>query len=216
MLQWLSEWWPSGIFILSVGNFVLWVYLIISCRRFKAKLNSYLFSLVRPLSRQTDPDPTVSDDERIDAFIADIGEVIQNPRDQGEGRDLYDRITTKDESRIYLKNHPFDIWYSIACALIEIYPLLGIVGTVLGVWAGFSETGTADPEKINRIVQNFSESVKSTAMGLIAAICFMLLNSGFEPSFTRRMAYGARILELVSHAKKQLGMLPPTRTEEPV
>ena len=55
MLQCLSEWWPVVIVgVFFVPNVVLWTYLLAASTKFKQKLSTYLESLVRPLSRQTD------------------------------------------------------------------------------------------------------------------------------------------------------------------
>ena len=96
------------------------------------------------LSRRSDHDPTHTVDERIDTFIADIREVIQNPQSPGESRKLYERIVSKDELRRYLQGTKFETWYNVARTGIEIYPLLGIIGTVLAIGLGLNARPATD------------------------------------------------------------------------
>jgi biopolymer transport protein ExbB/TolQ len=215
MLDALSKSCPWIIGLLVLANVGIWVYLWRTSRTFKKGLSAYLRNLLRPFSRQSDFDPNAPLDEQIDVFLADIRDILQDPRESEAGH-LYSRLTAKDESRTYLKLHWFEMCFSIARALIEVYPLLGIVGTVLAIWAGLNASGDADPDKITRIVQNFGQSVRSTAFGLGAAIVFLILNSAVEPGFERLLTYAATVRDNVSIAKQKLAMQSRTRTGEPV
>jgi biopolymer transport protein ExbB len=109
------------------------------------QLESHLTNLVGGLSRRSDHDPTHTVDERIDTFVADIREVIQHPHSPGEARRLYERIVSKDELRRYLQGTKFETWYNVARTGIEIYPLLGIIGTVLAIGLGLNTRPAPTP-----------------------------------------------------------------------
>jgi len=203
-----SQVFPYVIGGLAVVNAVIWLWLMIDSRARKTHLADYLFNAVRTVSRQSDLTQSMTIDERINVFMADIRDAVENPSTKEESRVLLDRLMTKDESRIYLKTHAFERWYSVARTFIEIFPLLGIVGTVLAIWAGMSSSGANDADKVTRVVQNFGHSVISTAVGLGAAIAFMFLNSFLEPGFERMLGYADAIRDMVAHAKKKLGLAP--------
>jgi biopolymer transport protein ExbB/TolQ len=118
------------------------------------QLESHLTNLVGGLSRRSDHDPSHTVDERIDTFIADIREVIQHPHSPGEARRLYERIVSKDELRRYLQGTKFETWYNVARTGIEIYPLLGIIGTVLAIGLGLNARPTPEavaPATVNAV-----------------------------------------------------------------
>jgi biopolymer transport protein ExbB len=214
MLEFLSEAWPTVILIVVVINTIVWAWVLRRSNQVKKRLSALLSNLVGPFSRQSDLDPTAPLDEQIDAFIADIRDVLQNPREEKEQQQLYSRLINKDGSRVYLRLHQIEIWYSFARALIEVYPLLGIIGTVFAIWAGLNASTGSDADKITRVVQNFGESVHSTAYGLISAIIFLVLNSLVEPGLERLFAYGAAVRDIVGLAKQKMGMQSSSSVQE--
>jgi biopolymer transport protein ExbB/TolQ len=199
------------------------------------QLESHLTNLVGGLSRRSDHDPSHTVDERIDTFIADIREVIQHPQSAGESRRLYERIVSKDELRRYLQGTKFETWYNVARTGIEIYPLLGIIGTVLAIGLGLNtrpdapSPTSAAPQAITAsattpppaaapepapapnaptgaIVRNFAASIWATLVGLLFAILFMMVNAYLEPSFNRLIEHRANVRNVITHAKSQLGL----------
>jgi biopolymer transport protein ExbB/TolQ len=214
LVQLASEHFPPFILLVAVANALLWIWLIVYSRSRKRNLADYLANAVRAFSRQSDITYNMSIDERINVFIADIRDAISGPGSQEAARSLLDRLMTKDESRLYLKTHRFEIGYSVARTLIEIFPLLGIVGTVIAIWAGMNTSGMNDADRISKVVQNFGHSVISTAFGLGAAILFMLVNSWFEPEFERLLEYAHEIRDVVAHAKVRLGFAPSAAAEK--
>lgn len=201
------------------------------------QLESHLANLVGVLSRRSDEDPTHTIDERIDSFITDIREVLQHPHSVAEVQRLYDRIVSKDELRRYLQGTKFETWYNVARTGIEIYPLLGIVGTVLAIGLGLNTpasapagnpasstnmvappgsgaAASAEPSmssSTGAIVKNFASSIWATLTGLVCAIIFMMCNAYLEPGFTRLIDHRTNVRNVISHAKSQLGLA--TRAE---
>src|SRR5437879_6270458 len=137
-MQSLSDHFYWLILLLGAVHAVGFVALIQARNQRVRQLESHLGNLVGGLSRRTDQDPTHTIDERIDSFITDIREVIQHPHGPGEVQRLYDRIVSKDELRRYLQGTKFETWYNVARTGIEIYPLLGIIGTVLAIGLGLT------------------------------------------------------------------------------
>src|SRR5207248_2992960 len=144
-MQAISDHFYWIILVLAAVHAVGFVLLLQTRNRRVRQLESHLTNLVGGLSRRSDHDPTHTIDERIDSFISDIREVIQHPREPGEVRRLYDRIVSKDELRRYLQGTKFETWYNVARTGIEIYPLLGIIGTVLAIGLGLNAPRTPVP-----------------------------------------------------------------------
>ena len=200
----VSRFFPYFIGLIALANLLIWAWLIMYSRAEKALLADYLFNAVGLLSRRSDLARHMSIDERINVFMADIRDAVDSGGDNA--RKMLDRLMTKDEERLYLKTHRFERGYSIARTCIEIFPLLGIIGTVIAIGAGMNAPGANDADKVSRVVQNFGHSVWSTAFGLGAAILFMGINAWYEPDFERLLGYAGAIREMIAHAKNRLGL----------
>src|SRR5947209_10563385 len=138
MLQAITDHFYWIILVLGTVHGIGFVALWQARNRRVRQLESHLTNLVGGLSRRSDHDPSDTVDERIDGFVADIREVIQNPHSPAEVRRLYERIVSKDELRRYLQGTKFETWYNVARTGIEIYPMLGIIGTVLAIAIGLN------------------------------------------------------------------------------
>jgi biopolymer transport protein ExbB/TolQ len=202
-MQLASEYFPWVIFVIAVLDLVLWASLYFQSRKQKRRLDGFLKNVVREHSHSSDADESMWNDEQISAFIADIRDVASGP---ASADDALLRLLIKDESRPYLMTHGFEIGYSIARTSIEMFPLLGIIGTVVAIAAGLRTGGGTDADKVGRVVQNFGHSVWSTAIGLLAAIGFMFLNACLEPGFERLLGYANEIRGVILEAKKKLGL----------
>jgi len=204
VLQAVSHGWPYFIGLCVFVNIVGWIWLKREETRRKLELADHLRKLI-PASGPVRSDESALDtvDDRIDTFIADITDLLQNHRGDKEVSAMVNRLTIKDESRPDMKTHRFETWYSLFRTFAEVFPLLGIVGTVIAIWAGLSASG-ADADKVGKVVTNFGDSVISTALGLAAAIVFMFVNAWFEPGFERWLAYKEQVRDIINIAKHGL------------
>jgi biopolymer transport protein ExbB/TolQ len=239
MLQAISDHFYWIILLLSLVHAGGFVALVRARNKRVRQLESHLTNLVGGLSRRSDLDPNHTIDERIDSFIADIREVLQHPHTNDEVQRLYERIVSKDELRRYLQGTKFETWYNVARTGIEIYPMLGIIGTVLAIALGLNTRGggatgdgyetpaavvaTTAPASVvappptpsaGAIVRNFASSIWATLTGLLCAILFMMVNAYLEPDFTRLIEHRANVRNVISQAKSQLGMAAVSRADE--
>ena len=209
----ISRVFPFCIAAFAAVNLLIWGGLVIGSKARKAQLADFLFNAVGTLKRRSDLAQNTSIDERINIFMADIRDAVESSTGREDTNSLLERLMTKDEERLYLKTHRFERWYSIARTSIEVFPLLGIIGTVIAIGAGLHTGGVNDDDKVSRVVQNFGHSVWSTAFGLGAAIVFMTINAWFEPDFDRLLGYADSIREMIAHAKTKLGFAAADRVE---
>jgi len=208
MLVTLSDNFPWIILAFAVIHAVLFSWLAVAYRQKSKRLGAHLENLVRGFSSRSDTDRTRSVDEDINMFLADLQDVIRNPAKLHELEDLRTRLIYKDEARPYLRTAAFERTYSLSRTLIEIYPLLGILGTVLAIGCGLSAQANTSPESgaaIDAVVKNFGNSIWSTFMGLLFAVTYMILNAFWEPSFQRLMEHQANVREVITAAKCRLG-----------
>ena len=149
--------------------------------------------------------------DQIEAFIADVTDVLGDPSRSDDRRALLHRMSILDEKRRYLDSMLFETSYNICRTMIEAYPLAGVLGTVLAIGAALS--GGADPaSSMAGIVERFGDAIWSTFAGLASAILLMFINSAVETPFQRLSSNRTHVRDVVARAKRELALT--TSSEE--
>lgn len=187
---------------------LLWIWFRRDTRVIAASLDRF----TRGLKHRSVLDATGTLGDQIEAFLADVNEVLSSPAAVDERRILRDRVNILDERRGYLNALPFETAYNVARTMVEAYPLAGTVGAVLAIGAAL--TGPETDETVARIVTQFGEAIWSTFAGLAAAIVLMFVNSLLEPKFTRLGENRAHVRETVARAKRELAFEPTASATE--
>jgi biopolymer transport protein ExbB len=205
LLQAASSYWPAIIGVFVVINCVVWWWLRRTAGHIKQDLGDHLGHLVSDSAAWGFKSTRDTLDDRIDIFVTNINDRLKNYRTKEEVIEICNELTMKDQSWTRLKTDNFERAYSVFRTMPEIYPLLGIVGTVLAIAAGLQGESA---DKIDLVVKNFGNSVWSTAIGLMAAIVFMVVNALQEPSFERVLTYKQQVREIITLAKQVLLGVP--------
>lgn len=93
--------------------------------------------------------------------------------------------------------------------IIQLAPLLGLLGTVLGLITSFAslDIGDVGGSKTAGVTAGISEALVSTAAGLIVAIFVLLFANTFRGLYTRQIAriqeYGGQLELLYRHRYEQ-------------
>ena len=88
--------------------------------------------------------------------------------------------------------------YDIFLAIISIFPLLGMFGTVMGLLNVDFTAGNMDDVKTN-----FFTALTSTAWGIIFSIGFKLINSFFSSHIETQIEESKKLAELLDIKKKK-------------
>jgi biopolymer transport protein ExbB/TolQ len=168
-------------------------------------LADHLQNLVRGFSSHADRDPYWSVDEQIDSFLANIHEVLDDPSRSPDRDKLHDQIVIKDETKKYLRGSNFETLYNLARTSIEIYPLLGIMGTVLAIALALNSPAGDGGMVTERIVSNFAGSIWATLAGIGCGIVLLLVNAVLEPGFQRLLDHRWLVRQAIAEVKTQLG-----------
>jgi biopolymer transport protein ExbB/TolQ len=144
--------------------------------------------------------------EQVDAFLSDVNDVLRHPDQSVERESLKQRINVLDEKRSYLHSMFFETIYNMARNMIDAYPLLGVLGTILAIGAALQQPAdaAATVTGVEAIVGRFGEAIWSTFAGLICGILLMLVNSLVEPAFLRLSENRFQVREMVSRVKHEL------------
>ena len=213
LLDRLSAISTTVIAVTAVVHLVFFILLWLWFRRDTRVIAASLDRFTRGLKHRSVLDATGSLGDQIEAFLADVNEILSAPAAADERRVLRDRVNILDEQRGYLNALPFETSYNIARTMVEAYPLAGVLGTILAIGAALAAPeGTAT---VSDIVSRFGDAIWSTFAGLIAAIVLMFLNSALEPKFTRLAENRAHVRETVARAKRELAFTPAASSPTP-
>lgn len=190
----------SGVGILHLLLFMfLWLW-------YRSKLRglaSLLDDFTRGLRHRSILDRGSALPDQIDAFIADIKDVLESPGRQAEQQQLRERLSVLDEKRRYLHSMWFETTYNVSRNMIEAYPLGGVLGTILAIGLTLQ---AGENVTVGVIVARFGETIWCTCAGLIAAVTLMFINSCLEPAFLRLTDARSNVAETVARAKRLLLM----------
>ena len=224
-MQWLCDHFYWLILFAAAAHLLGFYWLFRERTRQVRRLEGHLENLVQGFFSRTDRDPYAGVDERIDSFLANIREVLQDPSRGEDRRRLYDQVKAKDETKKYLHGSRFETFYSLARTSIEMYPLLGIMGTVLAIGLALNSPapaldarqqpaaqveaapdGGAAAATTERIVRNFAGSIWATLAGIGCGISLLLVNAVVEPTFQRLLDHRWDVRDVIRAAKTQLGV----------
>ena len=189
--------------------FFFWVLAVWSGTSLR-KLASTLDAFTRGLKHRSVVGASKALPDQIAAFLADVGDTLDAPAgDPAAAADraaLKERIATLDESRRYLPGLSFEAAATTARTMVEAYPLLGVLGTIIAIGASLQDDGSGREVTVGAIVGRFGDAIWSTFAGLAAAILLMFVASLLEARFTRLVELRKDVRAAVARAKRELAL----------
>ena len=236
-LTWLSEHYRWLFIPIGFGHLILFISLYTEHNERLAALRVFIRNLARRVVlRWSDERPNSTVDEEIDILLHDLHDALPANApawDLEKATRIREAVFAIDQPREYLYGTQFEKRLSLSKVLTEIYPLLGIVGTVLAIAAGMAgvdkpldlttpvaEAGapraaaspapvarpevSAEDNELRNVTANFGHSVWTTLIGLSLAIFFMLMGAWVEPEFHRLIEYRLAIRDILHQIKTRL------------
>lgn len=185
--------------------FVLWIW---AGRDLRA-IASALFDFTKGIRHQSLLDSNAHLADQIDAFLADVNDILDDPTRLDDRRALLQRMRILDEKRRYLDSMFFDTVYNMARTMIEAYPLAGVLGTILAIGAALHTDNAAGGATVGVLMGRFGESIWSTAAGIMATLILMFINSTLETPFMRLSENRKHVRETVARVKRELSFAEP-------
>jgi len=190
--------------------FLLWIW----ARRDLRNIASSMHDFTRRLRNQSLLDSSAHLSDQIDAFLADVNDVLEDPTRKEDREVLLSRMQVLDEKRRYLNSMFFETVYNITRTMIEAYPLAGVLGTMLAIGAALQTDAADQAVTVAAIVGRFGDAIWSTFAGLSAAILLMFLNSIVETGFERLGENRRHVRETIARAKRELALSTPGDSED--
>ncbi len=205
LIEHLSKISTFVILVACLIHLILFTILYFWSRRDLKQMTSSLDQFTRNLKHRSVLDSTTHLSDQVDAFLADVNDVLEETDRVQDKALLKDRVSILDERRNYFHSMGFETTYTIARTMIEAYPLAGVLGTILAIGAALQGSGTAGATVgVNVIVSRFGDAIWSTFAGLIAAIILMFVNSMVETTFTRLSENRLHMRDTVAKVKREL------------
>lgn len=194
--------------IITCGLFHLlyFCWLTLWARRDLRRLANDLDAFTRDLKHRSLFERGADLSEQIDAFLADIRDVLDDPLRKNDRQALRNRMQILDEERRYLHSQAFDTCYNVARTMIEAYPLVGTMGAILAIGSALQLSPDDQRNTVSTIVRFFGEAIWSTGAGLLAAVTLMFVNSLVETRFHRLSENRAHVREMVARVKRELAV----------
>ena len=196
-------------FAISVAcavHIAFFIFLWTWARRDLRNIASSLADFTRELRHRSVLDAASHLSDQIEAFLADVNEVLSDASRKQERESLLRRMSILDEKRKYLHSVFFETCYNLGRTMIEAYPLAGILGTILAIGAALQVDSAEAATGVSLIVRKFGDAIWSTFAGLTAAILLMFLNSLMEPTFNRLSENRVHVRDTIAHTKRELSM----------
>jgi biopolymer transport protein ExbB len=207
LLNRLSSWSTPVIVGVATLHLLIFFWLMAWARRDLRRMAADFDQFTRELKYRSVLERGSNLSDQIDAFLADIKDVLDDPSKTAERQNLWLRIRILDEERRYLQSHSFETWYNICRTMIEAYPLAGVLGTVLAIGAALQSGHGNAHQTVSDIVRNFGESIWATFAGLFSAMILMFVNSIVETKFRRLTENRLHVRETVARTKRELSIV---------
>lgn len=208
LLQWLSS-FSTTVIVLAFALHLLYFYWLWSwSRRDERRMAADFEAFTRDLKHRSVLERGLPLSDQIEAFLADIKDVLDDPAKHAERKALWQRMKILDEERRYLQSQSFETSYNICRTMIEAYPMAGILGTILAIGAAL-QAGKSSGDAattVSAIVKNFGESIWATFSGLMAAIVLMFINSLVETRFRRLAENREHVRETITRTKREMSL----------
>lgn len=191
---------------IALFHLLVFFFLTIWARRDLRRMAADFDQFTRDLKYRSILDRGSGFSDQIDAFLADIKDVLDDPSKKTERQNLWLRMRILDEERRYLQSQSFETWYTVCRSMIEAYPMAGVLGTVLAIGAALQSGQGNAQQTVADIVKNFGESIWATFIGLFSAVVLMFINSLVETKFRRLAENRLHVREIVARTKRELSI----------
>jgi biopolymer transport protein ExbB/TolQ len=175
----------NNIFPIIYGFAVVEIYLVVNIflmmRKHEMVLLDVSDNLVKGFQDAPDRDSTQSAHEKIEASLEFISNKIA--ADNSFKDDFIKNAKKISQRPIYSRHYKIEMFASIMSTLVQVFPLLGILGTILAIaQTAFQSGGSVD---VSSLSNAFVLAMDTTILGISFSILFMVIESTFQPRIER-------------------------------
>lgn len=174
------------------------VFLVISIflmmRKHESTLVDVSDNLVKGFKDAPDKDSSQNVHEKIEGVLDFISNKIAvNPDAK---KDFMKNVESVSQRPFYSRHYKIEIYASVMSTLVQIFPLLGILGTILAIaQTAFQSGGQVD---VSSLSNAFVLAMDTTILGISFSILFMVIESTFQPKIERVINESAEFKRIIS------------------
>lgn len=182
------------IFIFAGVEIYLCFSIFFMMRRHEDILLDVSDNLVKGFKDAPDKDSTQSVHEKIQTTLDYIKEKVSS--DIEIKKEFAKNANSVTQRPIYNRHYKIEIYASVMSTLVQIFPLLGILGTILAIaQTAFQSGGKID---VSSLSNAFVLAMDTTILGITFSILFMLVESTFQPKIERVINESSEIKKIVA------------------
>jgi biopolymer transport protein ExbB len=182
------------IFIFAAVEIFLIFNIFIMMKKHESVLLDVSDNLLKGFKDAPDKDSTQSVHERIEGALDFIhNKISQSPEIKA---DFIKNVQTINQRPNYSHHYKLEIYASIMSTLVQIFPLLGILGTILAIaQTAFQTGGQID---VSSLSNAFVLAMDTTILGIGFSVIFMIIESTFQPKIERVINESSDYKQIVS------------------
>lgn len=199
LIQNLFSFMTNNIFAIIYGFAAIEAYLVVSVffmlRRHENVLLDVSENLLKGFADAPDRDSAQSMSERIESSLEFITNKISN--DASLRKEFGKNASKISQRPLYNRHYKIEIYASVMSALVQVFTLLGILGTILAIaQTAFQTGGKID---VSSLSNAFVLAMDTTILGIVFSIIFMVIESTFQPKIERIINESAHFKQIISN-----------------
>lgn len=182
------------IFIFASVEIYLIINIFLMMKKHEQVLIDVSDNLLKGFSDAPDKDSDQNVHERIEAALDYIEHKISStPTLKKEFAKNANQVSQRP---FYSRHYRIEMFASVMSTLVQIFPLLGILGTILAIaQTAFQSGGQID---VSSLSNAFVLAMDTTILGISFSIIFMLIESTFQPKIERVINESSEYKRIVS------------------
>ena len=185
LIQNLFNFMTNNIFYIIYAFAIVEVYLVVSIYKMMIDHGKVLVdvsdNLLKGFADAPDKDSIQSVHEKIETSLEFIShKLADNPEFE---EDFIKNAKKIGQRPIYGRHYKIEMYSSVMSTLVQIFPLLGILGTILAIaQTAFQNGGAID---VSSLSNAFVLAMDTTILGIAFSVVFMVIESTFQPKIER-------------------------------
>ena len=182
------------IYVFAVVEIYMVVQIFLMMRKHELVLLDVSDNLLKGFDDAPDKDSTQSNHDKIETALTFISTKIStNPELKATFKK---NATNVGQRSIVGRHYKIEIYASIMSTLVQVFPLLGILGTILAIaQTAFQSGGQID---VSSLSNAFVLAMDTTILGISFSILFMVIESTFQPKIERVINESSEYKQIVS------------------
>jgi len=181
IFYWLSKYMLYIIFLFALVEVYLFWRLKTHYTMLSIRLQDSLTNMLKGVNEIPDKDSMRNIHDNIDVLLDSLKMAKEGSKD--DRVKLRSNIVKEDQKKLDKTNHDFDVHKNVVSSGVQIFPLLGILGTIMAI--GNSVSGTNASTNIDVIVRAFIMAIDTTILGILFGIIFMVADAVFQAKSNR-------------------------------